>query len=39
MLDINRFHYRERNIREILDMMWGANRISIQDRIPQCPVE
>ena len=29
---------RERNLREILDMMWGANGNNIQSRIPECPV-
>ena len=30
--------FRERNLREILNMMWGANRSSMQSRIPECPV-
>ena len=29
---------RERNLREILSMMWGVNGNSIQERIPECPV-
>ena len=29
---------RERNLREILDMMWGVNGNSIQERIPECAV-
>ena len=29
---------RERDLREILGMMWGANGNSIQERIPECPV-
>lgn len=29
---------RERDLREILNMMWGVNGNSIQERIPECPV-
>ena len=29
---------RERNLVEILSMMWGVNGNSIQERIPECPV-
>ena len=29
---------RERDLREILGMMWGVNGNSIQERIPECPV-
>ena len=29
---------RERDLREILSLMWGANVDSIQNRIPECPV-
>ena len=32
------YFFRERNLRDILDMMWGANGSSIQNRIPECPV-
>ena len=28
----------ERDLREILNMMWGVNGNSIQERIPECPV-
>ena len=29
---------RERDLREILNMMWRVNGNSIQERIPECPV-
>ena len=29
---------RERDLREILSMMWGVNGNNIQERIPECPV-